>query len=139
MNASTPFRELPAGSAWNEAVRRATAISIAGYFIPNLLANFGVIPQLDQSFEFMPGVCGTAGVFLMAVSLFIGQYHRRLAQGVAVGFVGLILPYFVTWFRTTTTLPSNCGGGYRHLRGSDAMARKAIESHSRFSGRPVEE
>jgi len=110
MNASTPFRELPAGSAWNEAVRRAMAISIAGYFIPNLLANFGVIPQLDQNFEFMPGVCGTAGVFSMAVSLFIGQYHRRLAQGVAVGFVGLILPYFVTWSWFRTANPSASAG-----------------------------
>jgi energy-coupling factor transporter transmembrane protein EcfT len=110
MNPSISFRELPAGSAWNEAVRRAMAISIAGYFVPNLLASFGVIPQLDESFKFMPGVCGAAGVFSMAVSLFIGQYHRRLPQGLAFGLAGLILPYFVTWLWFRTTNPSASAG-----------------------------
>ena len=61
MSKATPLRELSPGSAWNEAMRRATVISIAGFFIPNLLANFGVIPQLHQSFQFVPGICGVAG------------------------------------------------------------------------------
>jgi len=110
MNPSISFRELSAGSAWNESVRRAMAISIIGYFVTNLLANFGVIPQLGQSFDFMPGVCGAAGVFSMVVSLLIAQYHRRLPQGLAIGLAGLILPYFVTWFWFRTTNPSASAG-----------------------------
>jgi hypothetical protein len=64
MKKALPLRELPPASAWNEAMRRSIVISIAGFFVPNLLANFGVIPQLRQSFQFMPGIYGAAGVFL---------------------------------------------------------------------------
>jgi hypothetical protein len=70
MSNTTPLRELPPGSAWKEAMRRAMAISIGGFFLPNLLANFAVIPQLHQSFQFMPGVCGAVGVFLASMALF---------------------------------------------------------------------
>jgi hypothetical protein len=64
---------LSPGSAWKEALRRAMAISIAGFFIPNLLANFGVIPQLHQSFQFMPGICDAAGAFLAEECLYANQ------------------------------------------------------------------
>jgi hypothetical protein len=65
------LRELPPGSAWNEAMRRAMVISIGGFFVPNLLAYSGVIPQLRQSFQFMPGVCGAVGVFAASMALFL--------------------------------------------------------------------
>jgi len=31
------------------------AIRIGGFFLPNLLAEFGAIPHLHQSFHFLPG------------------------------------------------------------------------------------
>jgi hypothetical protein len=81
-------------------------LSIGGFFVPNLLANFGVIPQLHQSFQFMPGMCGAVGLFSMSLALFIGQYHRKLIQGIALGIAGLVLPYSTTWFWFRTTHPS---------------------------------
>jgi nitrate/nitrite transporter NarK len=110
MKTAKPLRELPASSAWNDAARRSTVLSIGGFFIPNLLANFGVIPQLHQSFQFMPGVCGAAGVFSISLALFIGQYHRKLLQGIALGITGLVLPYSVTWFWFRITHPSAPAG-----------------------------
>jgi hypothetical protein len=103
MRKATPLRELPPGSAWNEATRRAFVLSIAGFFIPNLLANFGVIPQLHQSFPFMPGICGAAGIFSASMALFLGYFHRKLIQGAPAALACLILPYFSTcfWFRVT--------------------------------------
>src|SRR5712672_1910884 len=110
MSKATPLRELPPGSAWNEAMRRAMAISIAGFFVPNLLAHFGVIPQLHESFQFMPGICGAAGVFSASMALFLGYFHCKLIQGTAAAIAGLILPYFSTWFWFRVTHPSASAG-----------------------------
>jgi hypothetical protein len=110
MSKATPLRELPPGSAWNEAMRRAMVISIAGFFLPNLLANFGVIPQLHQSFQFMPGICGAAGVFTASMALFLGYFHRKLIQGAAAAIAALVLPYFSTWFWFRATHPSASTG-----------------------------
>jgi hypothetical protein len=106
MSKATPIRGLPPGSAWNEAMRRAMAISIAGFFVPNLLANFGVIPQLHQSFQFMPGICGVVGVFSASMAIFLGYYHHKSIQGTAVAIAGLILPYFSTWSWLRVARPS---------------------------------
>jgi hypothetical protein len=97
MSKATSLRELPPGSAWNEAMRRAIVFSIAGFFVPNLLANFGVIPQLHQSFQFMPGICDAAGVFSASMAFLLGYFHHKLIQGAAAAIAGLILPYFSTW------------------------------------------
>jgi hypothetical protein len=110
MSKATPIRELPPGSAWNEAMRRAMAISIAGFFVPNLLANFGVIPQLHQSFQFMPGICGAAGVFSASMAFFLGYFHHKLIQGAAIAIAGLILPYFSTWSWFRISHPSASAG-----------------------------
>ena len=90
MKKALPLRELPPASAWNEAMRRSIVISIAGFFVPNLLANFGVIPQLHQSFQFMPGICSAAGVFSASLALFVGYFHRKIAQGFAASIAGLV-------------------------------------------------
>jgi hypothetical protein len=110
MSKATPLRELPPGSAWNEAMRRAMVISIAGFFVPNLLANFGVIPQLLASFQFMPGICGAVGVFSASMAFFLGYFHRKLMQGAAAAIAGLILPYFSTWYWFRVTHPSASAG-----------------------------
>jgi hypothetical protein len=107
---ATPLRELTPGSVWNEAMRRAMVISIAGFFVPNLLANFGVIPQLHQNFQFMPGICGAAGVFLASMALFLGYFHHKLIQGAVAAIAGLSLPYFSTWFWFRVTNPSASAG-----------------------------
>jgi hypothetical protein len=110
MSKATPLRELPPGSVWNEATRRAMVISIAGFFVPNLLANFGVIPQLHQSFQFMPGICGATGVFSASMALFLGYFHHKLIQGSAAAIAGLSLPYFSTWFWFRVTNPTASAG-----------------------------
>ena len=96
-----PLRDLAPGAAWNEALRRSLAICIAGFFLPNLLAEFGAVPQLHQSVHFLPGVCGTAGAFLASLALFMGYYHRKLIQSAAFAVGATILPYLATlfWFR----------------------------------------
>jgi hypothetical protein len=106
MSKATPLRELTPGSVWNEAMRRAIVISIAGFFVPNLLANFRVIPQLHQSFQFMPGICGAAGVFLASMALFLGYFHHKLIQGAAAAIAGLSLPCFSTWLWFRVTNPT---------------------------------
>jgi len=75
----------------DEAMRRSMVVSIAGFFVPNLLANFGVIPQLHESFQFMPGICGAAGVFFATMGLFLGYLHQKWIQG---GFVNRDWPTF---------------------------------------------
>lgn len=110
MSKATPLRELPPGSAWNDAMRRAMVIDIGGFFVPNLLANFGAIPQLHQSFQFMPGVCGAAGVFSPSMALFLGYFHRKLNQAAAVAIAGLSLPYLSTWVWFRITNPSSSAG-----------------------------
>ena len=143
MSKATPLRELPPGSVWNEAMRRAMVISIAGFFVPNLLANFGVIPQLHQNFQFMPGICGATGVFLASMALFLGYFHHKLIQGSAAAIARLSLPYFSTWFwfrgyeshclcGATPIIRSISNSGHRHLFRSPAVARKAIELYSRY-------
>jgi len=104
---STPLRELPP-SAWNEAMRRSTVVSIGGFFVANLLANFG--PQLPQSFQFMPGICGAAGVFFASMGLFLDFLHRRWIQGIAAAIAGLVFPYAATWFWFRITKPSVSAG-----------------------------
>ena len=91
-------------------MRGAMVISIAGFFVPNLLANFDVVPQLHQSFQFMRGICGAAGVFSASMALFLGYFHRKLIQSAAAALAGLILPYFSTWFWFRITHPSASAG-----------------------------
>jgi len=105
VNIRMRLRELPPGSAWNEAMRRSMVISIGGFFVPNVLANFGVIPQLHDSFQFMPGICGAAGVFFAAMGLFLGYFHQKWLQGAVVAIAGLVLPYAATWLWFRTTQP----------------------------------
>ena len=98
------------GAAWNEAFRRSLAICIAGFFVPNLLAEFGVVPQLHESFHFLPGICGAVGLFFASVSLFMGYYHRKWAQAVAFSATALVLPYLATWLSFRIALPSESAG-----------------------------
>src|SRR5882724_1014016 len=110
MKTATPLRGLAPGAAWNDALRRSLAISIAGFFLPNLLAEFGAVPQLHQSFHFLLGICGAAGACLASLSLFIGHYHRKLIQGAALAGCALILPYMLTWFWFRLMHPSDSAG-----------------------------
>jgi hypothetical protein len=105
-----PLRDLAPGVAWNDAQRRSLAICIAGFFLPNLLAEFGVVPQLHQSFHFLPGVCGAAGGFSASQALFMGYYHRKLVQGAALAACTFTLPYLATWFWLRLTHPSDSAG-----------------------------
>jgi hypothetical protein len=107
MKTSQPLRDLAPGVAWNEAQRRSLAICIAGFFVPNLLAEFGAVPELHQSFHFLPGVCGAAGTFLASQALFMGYYHRKLVQGAALAVCSFTLPYLVTWFWFRLRHPSD--------------------------------
>jgi hypothetical protein len=104
------LRDLAPGVAWNEAQRRSLAICIAGFFLPNLLAEFGAVPQLQQSFHFLPGVCGAAGAFSASQALFMGYYHRKLVQGAALAACTFTLPYLATWFWFRLTHPSDSAG-----------------------------
>lgn len=106
MNRSTPLRQLPPRSAWNEAMRRSMVISIGGFFVPNLLANFDAIPQLHPNFQFMSGICGAAGVFFATMGLFLGYFHQNWIQGTAAAIAGLVFPYAATWFWFRVTQPS---------------------------------
>lgn len=106
----TERRLVPPGAAWKEAMRRTMVISIAGFFVPILFANFYVIPQLHQSFQFMPGVCGAAGMFSASMVLFLGYFNRELIQGAVATSGGLILPYAVTWLWFQLTHPSAHSG-----------------------------
>ena len=110
MNTARPLRGLAPGAAWNDALRRSVAISIAGFFLPNLFAEFGALPQLHQSFHFLPGVCGAAAAFLASLALFMGHYHQKALQGAAFGIASLILPYLVTWSWFQLTHPSDSAG-----------------------------
>jgi len=110
MSKSVPLRKLPPASAWNEAMRRSFVSSIFGFFVPNLLANFGTIPQLHVSFQFMPGVCGAAGAFFASMSLYLAYFHKKWIQGIPAASVGLVLPYGATWFWFRTTHPSDSAG-----------------------------
>jgi hypothetical protein len=137
-----PLRELPPASAWNEAMRRSIVISIAGFFVPNLLANFGAIPQLHQSFQFMPGICGAAGVFSASLALFVGYFHRKIAQGFAASIAGLVLPYGTTWFVFRVTHPSASAVLLQLLGPSALAAFVSYEAlgrwHARLSGVGIE-
>jgi hypothetical protein len=106
MNPSVSLRKLSPGSAWNEAMRRSFVASIGGFFVPNLLANFGVIPQLHTSLQFMPGVCGAAGAFFAAMALHLAYFHKKWVQGVAAAIVGFVLPYVASWLWFRITQPS---------------------------------
>ena len=110
MKTAQPLRDLAPGVAWNEAQRRSLAICIAGFFLPNLLAEFGAVPELHQSFHFLPGVCGAAGTFLASQALFMGYYHRKLVQGAVLAVCIFALPYLVTWFWFSLKHPSDAAG-----------------------------
>ena len=121
MKTAKPLYDLAPGAAWNEALRRSLAICIAGFFLPNLLAEFGAIPQLHQSFHFLPGVCGIARAFLASLALFMGYYHRKLIQSAAFAVCAAILPYLATWFWFRLAHPSD-SAGMLQLCGPTAIA-----------------
>jgi hypothetical protein len=104
------LRDMAPGVAWNDASRRSIAICIAGFFLPNLLAEFGAVPQLHQSFHFLPGVCGAAGAYLAALVLFMGYYHRKLIQGAGFAVCAFALPYIATWVWFRLRHPSTSAG-----------------------------
>jgi hypothetical protein len=58
----------------------------AGFFLPNLLAEFGAVPQLHQSFHFVPGVRGTVGALLASLALFIGYSLSREKDSTKASF-----------------------------------------------------
>ena len=91
-------------------MRRSMVVSIGGFFVPNLLANFGVIPQLHQSFQFMPAICGAAGVFFASMGLLLGFFHRRWIQAIGAAIAVLVFPYAATWFSFRITKPSASAG-----------------------------
>jgi hypothetical protein len=110
MTKATPLRNLLPGAAWDDASRRSMAICIGGFCLPNLFAEFGIIPQIHQSFHFLPGVCGAAGTFLASRALFMGYYHRKSTDAAAFALGAFILPYLVTWFWFRLTHPSDSAG-----------------------------
>ena len=110
------LRDMAPGEAWNDASRRSIVICIAGFFLPNLLAEFGAVPQLHQAFHFLPGICGAAGSYLAALALFIVYYHRRLTPAAAFAVCAFSLPYLATWFWFRLTHPSNSAGLATTLR-----------------------
>jgi len=98
------------GEAWNDASRRSLVVSIAGFFVPNLLAEFGAVPQLHRAFHFLPGVCGGVGAYFAALALFVGYYHRKINYGGALAVCAFTLPYLATWCWFHLTRPSNSAG-----------------------------
>ena len=98
------------GEAWNDASRRSVVVSIAGFFVPNLLAEFGAVPQLHQAFHFLPGVCGGVGAYFAALALFMGYYHRKIWHSAALAVCAFTLPYPSTWYWFRLTHPSNSAG-----------------------------
>jgi hypothetical protein len=98
------------GQAWKDASRRSVVVSIAGFFLPNLLAEFGAVPQLHQAFHFLPGVCGSVGAYFAALALFMGYYHRKISHGAVLAVCAFTLPYLATWNWFRLTLPSNSAG-----------------------------
>src|SRR5262249_30507719 len=79
-------------------------------FLPNLLAEFGAVPQLHQSSHFLLGVCGVAGTCLASLALFMGYYHRKLILGAASAVCAFALPYLATWLWFRLTHPSDSAG-----------------------------
>ena len=104
------LRDMAPGVAWNDASRRSTAICIAGFFLPNLMAEFGAVPQLHQTFHFLPGVCGAVGAYLAALALFMGYYHRKLIQCAGFAVCAFALPFLATWLWFQLTHPSDSAG-----------------------------
>ena len=98
------------GEAWNDASRRSVLVSIAGFFGPNLLAEFGAVPQLHQAFHFLPGICGAVGAYFAALALLMGYYHRKIGHGAALALCAFTLPYPATWYWFRLTHPSNSAG-----------------------------
>jgi len=91
-------------------MRRSFVASIGGFFVPNLLANFGAIPQLHPSFQFMPGVCGAAGAFFASMALHLAYFNRKWFQGIAAAIVGFTLPYCATLLRFRISQPPASAG-----------------------------
>jgi hypothetical protein len=104
------LRDMPPGEAWNDASRRSIVVSIAGFFLPNLLAEFGAVPQLHPAFHFLPGVCGAVGAYFAALALFMGYYHRKINHGAVLAVCAFALPYLATWYWFRLTRPSNSAG-----------------------------
>ncbi len=57
------FRELQPATAFHESERRAIPIAICGFFVGNLLTSFGVLPAIDERFQFLSGFAVAAGLF----------------------------------------------------------------------------
>jgi hypothetical protein len=91
-------------------MKRCVAPWLSASLASSFHANFGVIPQLHQSFQFIPGICGAAGVFLASMALFLGYFHHKLAQGAVAAIAGLSLPYFSTWLWFRVTNPTASAG-----------------------------
>jgi hypothetical protein len=136
------LRDLAPGVAWNEAPRRSMAIGIAGFFVPNLLAEFGAAPQLYQNFHFLPGVCGAAGACLASLALFMGYYHQNQTQGALLAVCAFTLPYLATWLWFRLTHPTQ-SAGLMQLCGPTAMIAIAVYGflmwwHARQSSLTIE-
>ena len=84
------LRKLDAGSAWNDAVRRAIALSTAGFIAVGVLsALMGYAGQRNgPAFQWV--LCGCAVVFLGSLALFMAYYHQRWREGVFAACVCLV-------------------------------------------------
>jgi len=130
------------GEAWNDTSRRSVVICIAGFFLPNLLAEFGAVPQLHQAFHFLPGICGAAGSYFAALALFMGYYHRKPTAAAALAVCAFSLPYLATWFWFRLTHPSKLAGLLQLCGPTCVMAIAAYGSliwwHARQSNLRIE-
>ena len=100
------------------------------------------VPQIHQSFHFLPGVCGAAGVCLASLALFMGYYHRNQTQGAVLAVCAFTLPYLATWFWFRLTRPTQ-SAGLLQLCGPTAMIAVAVYGflmwwHARQSSLTVE-
>ena len=105
-----PLRDLAPGVAWNDAQRRSLVICIAGFFLPNLLAEFGAVPQLHQSFSFLAGCMWCSRFVFREHGSVHGVYHRKPAHGAALAVCTFTLPYLATSVLVSLKHPSNSAG-----------------------------
>jgi hypothetical protein len=57
------FRDLQPATAFHESKRGAIPIAICGFFAEDLLTSFGVLPAIDERFQFLAGFAVVAGLF----------------------------------------------------------------------------
>ena len=136
-----PLRDLAPGVAWNDAQRRSLAICIAGFFLPNLLAEFGVVPQLHQSFSFLAGCMRCSRGVLSSQGSCSWVLSSKTGSGCCVGWLYFYaavsrdvvlasLDTFIRLSRVAATLwPYGCGG-HRCIRFLDLVAREAVTGHN---------